>query len=85
MYFTSEPMETTDNEQMLELTFEMINARDRLMFSSDYPHWDFDLPSLIHDQPLLDEPGRRAILGVTAQRLFKLDSTEIGRPDLALR
>jgi len=84
MYFTSQPMETTNNQKVLELTFEMIDAEKRLMFSSDYPHWDFDLPSLIYDQPFLDEEGRRAILGETAQRLFKLDPTEIGRPDLAL-
>lgn len=84
MYFTSQPMETTDNAKMLELTFEMINAKERLMFSSDYPHWDFDLPSLIYDQPFLGEDEKRAILGGTAQRLFKLDPAEIGRTDLAV-
>jgi predicted TIM-barrel fold metal-dependent hydrolase len=55
------------------------------MFSTDYPHWDFDLPSVIYDLPFLSDDGRKAILGRTAQRLFKLDPAEIGRPDLALR
>jgi predicted TIM-barrel fold metal-dependent hydrolase len=54
------------------------------MFSTDYPHWDFDLPSVIYDLPFLSDDGRKAILGRTAQRLFKLDPTEIGRPDLVL-
>jgi predicted TIM-barrel fold metal-dependent hydrolase len=84
MYYTTQPMETTDNAKILELTFEMINAKERLMFSSDYPHWDFDLPSLIYDQPFLDEDEKRAILGGTAQKLFKLDPTEIGRPELKI-
>jgi hypothetical protein len=30
-----------------EATFKMINAETQLMWSSDYPHWDFDLPSVI--------------------------------------
>ena len=84
MYYTTQPMETTDNAKILELTFEMINAKERLMWSSDYPHWDFDLPSLIYDQPFLDEEEKRAILGGNAQKLFKLDPTEIGRPELAI-
>jgi hypothetical protein len=85
MYYTSQPMEATDNMAALEVTFDMINAQSQLMFSTDYPHWDFDLPSLIYDLPFLDEAGKRAILGGNAQKLFKLDPAEIGRPELALR
>jgi hypothetical protein len=84
MYYTSQPMEATDNMAALEVTFDMINAESQLMFSTDYPHWDFDLPSLIYDLPFLDEAGKRAILGGNAQKLFKLDPTEIGRPELKL-
>jgi predicted TIM-barrel fold metal-dependent hydrolase len=84
MYFTSQPMEYTANMDALKVTFDMINASSQLMFSTDYPHWDFDLPRLIHDLPFLDEEAKRAILGRNAQKLFKLDPAEIGRPDLAL-
>lgn len=85
MYFTSQPMEVPERIEALEMTFEMINARDQLMYSSDYPHWDFDLPASIYDLPFLDDEARRAILGGNAQKLFKLDPTEIGRPELALK
>lgn len=85
MYFTSQPMEATDNLAALEVTFDMINAETQLMFSTDYPHWDFDLPSVIYDLPFLTDQGRKSILGQTAQRLFKLDPNEIGRADLALQ
>jgi hypothetical protein len=37
---------------------------------------------MIYDLPFLDDEAKRAILGTTAQKLFKLDPTEIGRPDL---
>jgi predicted TIM-barrel fold metal-dependent hydrolase len=43
-----------------------------LLYSSDYPHWDFDLPSTIWDLPFLSEKGKHNILGGTAARLFKL-------------
>jgi predicted TIM-barrel fold metal-dependent hydrolase len=85
MYYTSQPMERPDNVAALEVTFEMMRARSQLMFSTDYPHWDFDLPSVIYDLPFLDEDAKRAILGGTAQRLFKLDPSEIGKPEFALR
>jgi predicted TIM-barrel fold metal-dependent hydrolase len=77
-------MEATDNEAALKVTFDMINAETQLMYSSDYPHWDFDVPALIHDLPFLSEDGKRDILGRNAQKLFNLDPTEIGRPDLKL-
>jgi len=71
MYFSTQPMETTDLS-LLESTFSTINARDRLLYSSDYPHWDFDVPSVIYDLPFLDETTKRNILGETARELFKL-------------
>ena len=43
MYYSSQPMEIQDMEA-LECTFRMINAETQLLYSSDYPHWDFDLP-----------------------------------------
>lgn len=73
MYFTSQPMEMVENAEALELTFKMINAKSQLLYSSDYPHWDMDLPSTIHDLPFLDDVSKRAILGGNARDLFSLD------------
>jgi predicted TIM-barrel fold metal-dependent hydrolase len=73
MYFTTQPMEMVDNRKALELTFEMIKADTQLLYSSDYPHWDMDLPSTIHDLPFLSETAKRNILGGNAMRLFNLE------------
>ena len=71
MYYASQPMETVD-KRGLECTLAMINAETQLLYASDYPHWDFDLPSTIWDLPFLSEKAKHNILGGTAARLFKL-------------
>jgi predicted TIM-barrel fold metal-dependent hydrolase len=71
MYYSTQPMEVQDL-RALECTFRMINAETQLLYSSDYPHWDFDLPSTIYDLPFLAEKAKHNILGGTAARLFKL-------------
>ena len=73
MFYSSQPIELVDNKEALEVTFKMMNAESQLLYSSDYPHWDMDLPSTIHDIPFLDETAKRNILGGNAQKLFNLD------------
>jgi predicted TIM-barrel fold metal-dependent hydrolase len=71
MYYSSQPIEIQDRDA-LECTFRMMDAENRLLYASDYPHWDFDLPSTIYDLPFLSEKAKHNILGGTAARLFKL-------------
>ena len=71
MFYASQPLEA-DNMRALACTFEMINAETQLLYASDYPHWDFDLPSRIWDLPFLSEKAKHNILGGNAARLFKL-------------
>ncbi len=70
MYYSTQPMEMPDDKSILEATFKMINAETQLCWCSDYPHWDFDLPSTIYDLPFLNEASKRNILGANAQRFF---------------
>ncbi|MBX6765040.1 MAG: amidohydrolase [Rubrobacteraceae bacterium] len=42
--FSTQPMEYPEDPEDLWRMFEMIGSEDFLMFSSDYPHWDFDSP-----------------------------------------
>jgi predicted TIM-barrel fold metal-dependent hydrolase len=71
MYYSTQPIEIQDMEAM-KVTFRMMDAENRLLYASDYPHWDFDLPSTIYDLPFLSEKAKHNILGGTAARLFKL-------------
>ena len=71
MYYSSQPLET-DHPDLLRSTMTAMEARTQLVYASDWPHWDFDLPSGIVRLPFLDEEARRNILGLNAARLFHL-------------
>jgi len=79
MFYTSQPIEITD-PGILEGTFRAINAETQLLYSSDWPHWDFDTPGRIAGIPFLSETARRNILGETANRIFNLEPERT--PDL---
>ncbi len=72
MYYTSQPLEVTDM-RLLQSTFEAIDADNTLLYSSDWPHWDFDVPGRIMTLPFVSDQGKRNILGETARKIFNLD------------
>ncbi|RAP75733.1 amidohydrolase family protein [Paenibacillus montanisoli] len=67
---TSQPLERPDNDQHLLQIFDMMDAEHILMFSSDYPHWDFDSPTRAF--PKLDESLRHRIFFENAREFYKL-------------
>ncbi len=75
MYYSSQPLERS-NMKLTESTFEAIRAETQLLFSTDWPHWDFDLPASITTLPFLSEEAKRNILGFNAARLFDLEIPE---------
>ena len=72
-YFTSQPLEHIENPRHLEMIFDMFDAENQLLYASDYPHQDFDTPSVIYDLPFLSERAKRKILGENALKLFGID------------
>jgi len=72
MFFSSQPLERNDLEA-LEFNFKKINAETQLLYASDWPHQDFDLPSTIFDLPFLSDRAKRNILGESALKLFNLE------------
>ncbi|MYZ46353.1 amidohydrolase family protein [Propylenella binzhouense] len=77
-FYTSQPMEKT-HPRALQSTFEMIKAETQLLYSSDWPHFDFDTPGTIADIPFIDEQAKRNILGLNAARLFNLPTEPVKR------
>ncbi len=71
MFYSSQPLERTDFE-LLAMTMKKIKAETQLLYSSDWPHWDFDPPSSITTLPFLSDTAKRNILGLNAARVFNL-------------
>jgi uncharacterized protein len=73
-FYTTQPLERT-HPKALATTLDMINAETQLMFASDWPHFDFNLPQMICELTCLSEQAKRNIMGINAARIFNLDPT----------
>lgn len=69
-WFTTQPIEEPDNPEHLADIMDWIGW-DRLMISTDYPHWDFDDPRQAFKFRLSDEQ-RRKVFGANAKELYGL-------------
>jgi predicted TIM-barrel fold metal-dependent hydrolase len=69
-YVTTQPMDETEKPDHLIEVMNWIGI-ERIMFSSDYPHWDFDDP-FVSLPPSLSDVQRRAIYGGNARALYRL-------------
>jgi predicted TIM-barrel fold metal-dependent hydrolase len=69
-WFTTQPVEESEKPSDLLDTIRWIGA-DRLMFSTDYPHWDFDDPKRAFKVELSSE-DHQAIFRNNAVALFRL-------------
>jgi predicted TIM-barrel fold metal-dependent hydrolase len=69
--FGTQPLETEMDTEYLEKCFDIIGT-DSIMYSSDYPHWDFDRPTTITSLPFLDEEEKQRILAGNAMEVFDL-------------
>lgn len=71
LWLTTQPMEEPDRPDQFTTLLRQLDMDDRLMFATDYPHWDFDAP----DQAIPPSVGtelRRAIRAGNANRLYDL-------------
>ncbi len=68
VWYTTQPFEEPDRRSHLKDTFEWIGW-DRLLFATDYPHWDFDDPQRI-PLPRADAETRNAFFLQNARDLY---------------
>jgi len=69
---TTQPIEEPENPRHLSQIFEMIHAEKTVMFSSDYPHWDFDNPHKA--LPPLEPEMKQRVYYDTAAELYRLET-----------
>jgi uncharacterized protein len=71
VYGTTHGLEGADDAQTLAALIASIGGPDRLLFATDWPHYDADRVERIADLPLPEGWGER-ILGTNSQQVFKL-------------
>lgn len=70
IWLTTQPMEEPESRQHLNETMSAVGW-DRLLFASDYPHWDFDDPFRAFPASVPRERARE-ILSQNARSVFRL-------------
>ena len=70
VFVSTQPIEEPERPEHLLDTLEWIGW-DRVLYASDYPHWDFDDPRLAIPA-FIPEDKRAAIYGGNARRLYGL-------------
>lgn len=71
-YFGTQPLERPSDPSHLEHVVELVGGPERIIYASDYPHWDFDHPNTITELPFLSESEKQLILSRNATELFGL-------------
>ncbi len=73
VWLTTQPMEEPHKPQYFAELFQQWPAfADRLMFSTDYPHWDFDAPDQALPKVKLPDGVERKIMSENARALYRL-------------
>ena len=69
-WYTTQPIEETEEPGHLREIIDWIGW-DRLLFSTDYPHWDFDDPRYTFRIQLTDAE-RQGVFRDNARKVFRL-------------
>lgn len=62
-WFTTQPIEEPDTDEQFHMMVDALDLDDRLLFATDYPHWDFDAPDRAIPRTLSDETKRKIFSG----------------------
>jgi len=70
-WFTTQPIEEPDRPEQFHAMVDSLKLGDRLLFATDYPHWDFDAPDRALPRGLSAE-AKRQIYSANARALYRL-------------
>ena len=75
-WVTTQPMEEPPERKHLLQVIEHLDSDDKVMFATDYPHWDYDDPEKAF--PIRLEPAlKRRIFSENARSLYRLEEKVI--------
>jgi predicted TIM-barrel fold metal-dependent hydrolase len=74
MFYCSQPIESPEDPAALEIAFKAIDAETQLVWGSNFPAHNFDVPAAIWDLPFLSREAKTNILGGNALKLFNIEA-----------
>lgn len=70
-WISTQPVEEPPKREYFEQLLEQLDADEKLMFATDYPHWDFDAPDRAFPTNIAPDL-RRKIMAENARELYRL-------------
>jgi predicted TIM-barrel fold metal-dependent hydrolase len=74
LWLTTQPLDEPERPQQLVQLFEELELDDRIVFATDYPHWDADDPVQVLSRSLLGVELWSKIMWRNAETLFGFDA-----------
>jgi predicted TIM-barrel fold metal-dependent hydrolase len=78
--FTTQPLEEPERIEHFRQMMAMFPAERVVMFSSDFPHWDGDVPDFTAGA--FPPPMRQRVMAETARELYRLPRSAQSAPDV---
>jgi uncharacterized protein len=70
-WFTTQPLDEPDHRPQLAQMLDHLAMDERILFASDYPHWDFDDPTRVLPASVVGPQRREMIMAGNALRAFR--------------
>lgn len=70
-WFTTQPLDEPEEPEYLVHLLDQLDMDDRILFASDYPHWDFDNPERVLPASQVGEERRRKIMAENSLALLR--------------
>lgn len=71
-YYGTQPLEEPQDPEHLQTIIDMSDLEDQLVYTTDFPHMDFDAPMAVTDHDGLNDDTKRKMLSENARTLFDI-------------
>jgi predicted TIM-barrel fold metal-dependent hydrolase len=71
VWLTTQPLDDPERPEHLAQLFDRLGMNDRILFATDYPHWDFDDPTRVLPASTVGAELRERIMSTNADGAFR--------------
>jgi predicted TIM-barrel fold metal-dependent hydrolase len=74
-WFTTQPLDEPEHPHQLAQMLDHLSMDERILFASDYPHWDFDDPTRVLPAATVGRRRREMIMTENALEVFRFPTS----------